>query len=66
MSRFEEALGCFEKSLELNQDYEKASSWREKVLQELNPLRAPITSALPVPPAPLPPVIRDDESSNDE
>jgi len=43
-----EALECFQRSLSLNASYEKARSWQQKVMQEVNP--SPVPSPLPSPP----------------
>ena len=47
-----EALECFQRSLSLNASYEKARSWQQKVLQEVNP--SPVPSSVPSP-LPSPP-----------
>ena len=60
MGQFPQALVKFEESLGLNKDYEKASSWREKVLQELAMGAAPklqVTERV---------LVVDDDSSADE
>ena len=61
MAQFPQALTCFEESLCLNKDYEKAASWRDKVIQELA-----AGVPLPMPAAPVSVLVEDDDSSAEE
>lgn len=47
LGRLQQALEHFERSLALNASYEKAWSWQQKVLQELNPSPSPAPSPGP-------------------
>lgn len=50
MGNYKTALEHFSMSLQLNKDYEKARSWQQKVMNELNPPEPPATSSSAVPP----------------
>jgi tetratricopeptide (TPR) repeat protein len=63
MGEFAHSLTCFEEALGLNAAYEKAASWRDKVLQELANAKA---NAAPAPPMVTSVVVEEGESSADE
>jgi len=64
MGEFAHSLKCFEEALGLNSAYEKAASWRDKVLQELANAKA--NSAPAAPPMVTSVVVEEGESSADE